>query len=410
MVCRARPHLATFSATQSFAQLYTMSSQQNPFIQFVLDDLSPSHSRVLAVFDHIRLYPEQVCGLMNNDSVKDQFLGEFADRSNRIVQLFHRARILKPARLEGRLATAILVGLLIPVLQESDELDRDALVKFITSALCVIVGNPPVALGMLAKSLANTPHILEILASDESGGAVLKAWSPAFASTIQDSVTLGKWTSRIVRMCDSCRGNHEVEDEVQGWKTLVAVKKSLRELGMQFSQAREKESMYQCKDMPLHSNMRPLDSSDKKSGKKSTKAGFQSPCEIPRDVIEALHVFNLPVPTSERAVANTIAELETEQTLSILQSTIASFPCRLCNESARERPSTPVVLSEEQGLLLTQVPPLRLHGKRVGVWKVLLSSQALKDLQNLSYSGKIRITPTHSPSIPTPYFLYRTSL
>src|SRR5437016_8240641 len=111
-----------------------MTPRRNPFVEFVLDGPSPSHTRMLAAFDHIRMYPERIHELVSVDDAKDRFLVEFADRSNRLVQLFH-PRIIKLSRFESKLATAILVGLLIPLLQASDELDRDALVKLLTSAL-----------------------------------------------------------------------------------------------------------------------------------------------------------------------------------------------------------------------------------------------------------------------------------
>ena len=87
---------------------------------------------------------------------------------------------------------------------------------------------------------------------------------------------------------------------------------------------------------------------------------------------------------------NTIEILDSEKTIAILCTALETFPCRLCNEAARYV-SWPVgganSATRADDSEAMHKPGLDVLGKRMGNWKVLLSKQALKSMQNLNRSG-----------------------
>lgn len=198
-------------------------------------------------------------------------------------------------------------------------------------------------------------------------------------------------------MASSCTSDHGVAEGIQRWSALMSLKSSLLELEHMHAQQTGK-FQYQSSnsDLPLLAGMTQLIEDDKKTNRaKQQKPSDRLP-DLKDDVVELLGAFDLPVPASCRMLRNTIERLESEETIAILCATVATFPCRLCNEAARHvsRPTGAAnSVTRDEDAEAARKPGLDVLGKRMGNWKVLLSKQALKSIQDLNHSG------SHTPPL-----------
>jgi hypothetical protein len=133
--------------------------------------------------------------------------------------------------------------------------------------------------------------------------------------------------------------------------------------------------------------MRLLMEDDKKGRRERQPQGHsQSSFRLPPHAEDAIRAYGKVVPTSERQLQILLESLETE-TREILMEVIGTYPCRPCYEIAIRLTSADRLQSKEQSSQLTGDSGNGLHGKRLGVWKVSLSSSALKDLKDLRLAG-----------------------
>jgi len=234
--------------------------------------------------------------------------------------------------------------------------------------------------------------------SDRSCSEVIKDWARSSKSTVRDAATLEMWTRRVMEMTSSCTSDHGVAEEIQRWSALMSLKSSLLELEHMHAQQTGK-SQYQSSngDLPLLAGMTQLIKDDKKTYcARQQKPNNHLP-DLKDDVVELLGVFDLPVPASCQMLRNTIERLESEETIAILCATVATFPCRLCNEAARHASSRPTEAANsatrDEDAEAARKLGLDVLGKRMGNWKVLLSKQALKSIQDLNHSG------SHAPPL-----------
>jgi hypothetical protein len=143
---------------------------------------------------------------------------------------------------------------------------------------------------------------------------------------------------------------------------------------MHVQQTSESQDELSNRYLPLLASMTQLTADDKKSH----RARQQEPNQDLKDeIVELLGEFDLPAPVSWRMVRNTIEILDSDKTIPILCTVVGTFPCRLCNEAARNVswPTGGVNSTMRDDAAATHKPVLEVLGKRMGNWKVLLSKQ-----------------------------------
>jgi hypothetical protein len=165
--------------------------------------------------------------LMRDNNMKDQLFVDFPTCVDRLMDFI---QLVGPE--DARVAKELWLELVIPILGESEEVDSDALIKLLISAIPII---PTSVLERFAAAIARPPNILERLVSAQAGHCVQDRIR-SFAGTLKGLYTLESWTKRMVSLCESCPNSHGVKEHTQRWSALVALKIALEELEEQFGQ------------------------------------------------------------------------------------------------------------------------------------------------------------------------------
>ncbi|OCL09185.1 hypothetical protein AOQ84DRAFT_221144 [Glonium stellatum] len=363
-------------------------SKRSSLSTLLLSDGEPTFALYDDVIESVTENPEQISALLS-DNIRDRILIYITTRGDRLIHIFY---LLHFRRLTtGRIAAQIISLLLSLVPSLYELVDEATLLKLIVYALCAVLPCYPPTLGNLVTVIADCGNLIERLTSDRSCSEVIRDWARSSRSTIRDAATLEMWTRRVVEMTSSCTSDHGVGEEIQRWSALMSLKSSLLELEHMHAQQTSK-SQYQSSNsnLPLLAGMTQLAKDDKKTHRGRQQNPNDRLPDLKDDVVELLGTFDLPVPVSCRMLRNTIERLETEETVAILCAAVATFPCRLCNEAARHvsRPTGAAnSATRDEDAEAAQKPGLDVLGKRMGNWKVLLSKQALKSIQDLNHSG-----------------------
>ncbi|KAN0075758.1 hypothetical protein V8E54_007028 [Elaphomyces granulatus] len=146
---------------------------------------------------------------------------------------------------------------------------------------------------------------------------------------------------------------------------------------MHVQQTSESQDELSNRYLPLLASMTQLTTDDKKSHRARQQEPNQPVPDLKDEIVELLGEFDLPAPVSWRMVRNTIEILDSDKTIPILCTVVGTFPCRLCNEAARNVswPTGGVNSTMRDDAAATHKPVLEVLGKRMGNWKVLLSKQ-----------------------------------
>lgn len=364
----------------------------------LLSDGDPTFNLYDDVIESVTESPEQISALLS-DNIRDMILIHITTHGDRLIHIFH---LLHSRRLvTGKIAAQIisLLLLLIPSLYEL--VDEATLLKLILYALRAVLPCYPPTLGNLLTVIAGCGNLMERLTSDRSCSEVIRDWARSSRNTVRDTATLEMWTRRVVEMISSCTSDHGVAEERQRWSDLMSLKSSLLELEhMHAQQIGKSQCQSSNSDLLLLAGMSRLTKDDKKTRRARQQKPNDRLPDLKDDVVELLSAFDLPVPASWRMLRNTIERLESEKTIAILCTAVATFPCRLCNEADRHAPrltGDANSATRDEDAEAARKPGLDVLGKRMGNWKVLLSKQALKGIQDLNHSGSnaLLITTSH---------------
>lgn len=371
-------------------------------------DVEPSRNDYIEIANSIANNPGQISNLIQ-DERKDETLLYLIGHSDRLARLFRCIRDfqeLPPNREYGKrtiparnlakdaIASEIVVFCLELLPSVSGILEDVQVIELLVSALenCLLSQSP--SLHKLAKVLAGNGSLLEQLASDNSGGEILQRWISLPITATQDADTLEKWARRLVDLAGSCKGNHGVYKEIQRWKTLLDIKKAFYAAQEDMEQDSQLRAQRLAQNLPVSSaHMIPLDPHIKKSNIASGRKGPEPYIiKIDENFHGPIREFELRIPSTRSELEQAICALEGRATISILDAVARTYPCKLCKEASSHVASG--INAKVAAMIdksLTGVPPLKIDifGKSIGIWKILLSVQAIKSLQVLSRSGKL---------------------
>lgn len=356
---------------------------QNTLISLLFQDASPSHSEYLNIAEGIITSKLQ---LVLDDDSKDQLSLDPEKAGDRILKLFN---VISPRKISKKVADQLSSCLLLPIISAAHEIGNlEIVTKILISGISVVSGCSITILQQLAKAISETDVLLERISTDQNGHWVMKTFVEKFGKGVLDSDVLYSFTYRLMMLCDSCSHGHSTKILSEKWQELQRLRVFLAQLHSEF-EARENERI---REIPALSNLKPLGKDNKKGYKARTEDPSRLP-NIPPNISRSLALFQVPEPRSLRALDTVISNLETETTLSILKSIMESFPCRPCNDVACGSVRLQEMLrtnTDEMKLIDTSFDS-EIFGQRVGDWKVLLSSQAVKELKNLTRSGMYHV-------------------
>lgn len=343
-----------------------MASGSNAYINLLIQRDEPSYAQYRSVVSRIKTNPME---LIFDEQAENQLL---LDSENVIGRLEKLLKEFESASASQPVADQIVISLLIPLVYRSHDLGPSKTTKILISGLRIVLKCPSPNLRSLGKAVSETEALFELLTSHKQGSEFMRDWVENNYSSICEFAVLRAFTHRLVTLCNNCTHDHGTRNQSERWQELLKLRELLQNLKEDFAKTRAENDKNKQKNQRVKTSRPPL----------VTK--------VPTEVTTALESFGIqPRPTSERMVDTILQILESETTYSILKSIIISFPCRPCHETldgARAHGDQYLLKKEDERLITPAFDP-EIFGKRFGVWKVLLSSQAAKNVQSASRSG-----------------------
>lgn len=353
------------------------------------------------VYNQLERDPSQVSFLLADDDLLLKFLSNFNLYASRISQFFKQlsANPVDSSTQRRRscvgpgLADELIESLLLPLLGDDFQQFHQQLAfnDVFGSVIEFCLPFRPRPLEMLASRLSEKDKLLEALISGESSSKAMKEWINIFDTTLFDFEIIKVWARRVIVQSRRCDSNHGVSEQIHIWQKLDSLIGSLNDI--------VPIAPGNSRGLPSLRNFRRLTDEDKKSG---ATTGVQKPSlELSPDVSASLLYFRIQPPRSERALRNALEKLEKDEMLKVLHAVAESFPCRPCyNISTASRPlavksydrydeenwETSATKQTKGPLLFTD-----LLGRKLGIWRVFLSSQALKDLEDAQFEGIVSL-------------------
>lgn len=350
------------------------------------------------VYNQLLRDPSQVSRLLADEDLLLKFLSNFDLYASRITQFFGQLNTgpVDPSNRGSRRASCVGPGIadelvdsvLLPLLGDDFQQFRlrPAFLTLLSAVIEFCLSFRPRPLEMLAKRLSEVEGLLEALVSGEASNRVVRDWINLFSITIFDFKIIGVWARRLAAQCRRCDGNHGVSEQIRAWQKLDDLISRLSDMIPVHVHAGG------SRNLPLP-NLRRLTDADKKSG--ATSKVQKSSIELPADVGVTLQHFQIPLPKSDRALRNALEDLEKGEMLKVLLAFVDSYPCRPCHDGSinpsiaksydryeEENWEIGAAKAVRSSLLFTD-----LLGRGLGIWRVFLSSQALKDVEESRYEG-----------------------
>lgn len=342
-----------------------MASGSNAYIDLLIQPDDPSHAQYRSVIYRIKTNPSE---LIFDEQAENQLL---LDPENVIRRLEKLLQEFASSSASQPVVDQIVANILIPIVTGSHDIGPSKQTLVLISGLHIVLKCQNPNLRNLGRAVSKTEALLEMLISHKQGSEVMKDWVRNQYRSICEFSVLRAFTHRLVTLCSNCTRDHGTKDQSEQWQQLLKLRDQLLNLKEDFTKTRAENDRYKEKNQKMKMSQPPLVP------------------EIPTEVSTALALFGIQSrPTSERMVDTILQSLESETTSSILKSIITSFPCRLCYETldgTRARGDHHLKKDGERLIAPTFNP--EIFGKRFGVWKVLLSSQAVKNIQSASRSG-----------------------
>lgn len=365
------------------------SLNRQDFIPFIFGDETITISLCLPVYAQLERDPEHVSRIITDEDVMLKLLSDFDRYASRITQFFtllnrnaiSRARqgVRRMSWVGPGIADELIENVLFPLLGEEFQqfqLHPPFLGLFAAVIdFCLPYHARP--LEALAKRLQENELLLGALVAGQSTSLVMKGWIGLFRVTIFDPSLIGAWTRRLIAQCKNCESDHNIPDQIGTWRKLENV------IGRLTSIIHDRTSGQLAVPASVVPDM---------GGQSSNKTGAQGGVVVlPPDVKEALQYFGIEPSNSERVLMHVLETLKKEETLRVLLATAESFPCRPCYETSIN-PSAATLnqrykeddLGTADSFLFTDI-----LGCGIGIWRVLVSALALKDMQDAHIQGTI---------------------
>ena len=372
-------------------------AKRSALVALLEAEFEPTQKYYNDIVDDVIKNPQLISGL-SEETVRDDVLISLTTRHHRLARFFHR--LLSVARQTSKSSTAIiiaaeLVGLLIDILPDLHQLlETPKVLEFLVPALdvCFVSSQRP-ALCKLASVLVKSGFLLEHLVSEHLGVEVIRQWLSMQSPTTLDAETLSLWTNRLVSMVQGCAIDHDTTIETQQWHMLQDLKNSLQKMESDTLRASGKRYTPATRhDLPVLGSMKQLNREDKKSRLARHQDTTNTIPPLRDDDKRYLKAFDIRVPGSKSSLLDAIKRLEGEKTTAILLSIMSRLPCYLCVSSLGSAPQTARAETRNESFQPTSISQMEILDKGIGVWKVLLSPQALRSLLHLGSHGQIRLS------------------
>lgn len=358
-----------------------MDTQEIPLIVLLLKAETPERHEYHAVLSTIQAYTFRLRDVFQDEETRDDILLHVDRVLPRLQRVFET---MKSISLHGDVPENLFQGIVSPLLDpEIGILSLDQAFHLAGAALPVLLNKPSPSpyLHYVADMVLGFEGLLEMLIAHGAYSTALLDWLSSKRNFLGDLHVL-TITQTLFHMCDICPADHSITATSEKWHNARSLMDSLKSLVASI-QKDEKENMEPARNLPL-SNMKPLSRDDKKKGRPRRDTGptFQ----IPDDILQKMTMLNLPKPGSRHALSIALEVLEKEIP-SFMQAALETFPCRFCWERLTGTLTTQAHPSTASGWTVNANTNYDIFGRRVGLWKVLLSDRALKSSRKLARTG-----------------------
>ena len=343
---------------------------QNELKHLIFSDTHLTANICTLVFNDLLRDVNQISRILSDTTILSMFLSNFDGYAERISQFFRQvdggpssAQAKRNVYVGPDLPDVLISGFLLRLLDDGfNRFQTEPSYHGLFSSIinfCLTFSSAQ--LGMLAKALGEKEQPLESLVSGEVSGQVMRKWIHAFdmGSPLLESGIFAAWVKRLITLCGRC-GNHLVSEQFGIWRKLQGLIDRLAEVQSTFTSTSEKAKK-----------------------------------EITQGDKDLLADFGIAPPASERALQNVLEKLRRDETVKVLRVLADSFPCRGCYIAL----TGDVIAEEEFRTEQRTAVPLSftgLFGSNLGIWRISVSAQALKDLRQSQSEGGSRKCPTDS--------------
>ncbi|CAG8896595.1 unnamed protein product [Penicillium egyptiacum] len=361
-----------------------MAPVQTPWTSILLQEKPGLHEYNHAL-SNVEKYYTRLQRAMQDGSIHDQLVLNPDQTHSRLLRSFE---VLRAKQLPGPVAEEIFKTMVLPFIHDNI-FSPPQMIQLVGSALPLITKQHPQFLRGIANTLLSSEGLFDHLVANENYTVVLKEWLLSKRNYLPLALSR-QVGDRLVAMCNACSADHGTEATVESWNIAQKLMESINSL-IDISYEEELKRA-KVENLPPLESMKVLSRDDrhltpvKQGPKRESKKEFK----VSDVILQQMKHFNIPPPLSARGLTHTSEHLQNEIIPALMHSVIESFPCRICLDRLTTGGLTGTLAS------LTDVPSGRttapgsaqdIFGKRVGLWKVLLSDVAFKNAKKLIRGG-----------------------
>ncbi|KAJ5783861.1 uncharacterized protein N7518_009538 [Penicillium psychrosexuale] len=362
-----------------------MASVQTPWTSILLQEKPGLHEYNHAL-SNVEKYYTRLQRAMQDESIHDQLVLNPDQTHSRLLKSFE---ILRTKQLPGPVAEEIFKTMVLPFIHDNI-FSPPQMIQLVGSALPLITKQHSQFLRDLASTLLSSQGLFDHLVANENYTVVLKEW--LFSKRNRLSLALSMQVGdRLVAMCNACSADHGTEATVESWRIAQELMESINALID--SSYEEELKRAKVENLPPLESMKVLSRDDKKSTlvQQGPKKELKKEFTVSDEILQQMNHFNIPPPLSARGLTHAVEHLQNEIIPALMRSALESFPCRICLDRLTTGSLTGTLASSiDLPSDRTTAPgnAQDIFGKRVGLWKVLLSDIAFKNVKKLVHGGE----------------------
>lgn len=362
-----------------------MASVQTPWTSILLQEKPGLHEYNHAL-SNVEKYYTRLERAMEDGSIHDQLVLNPDQTHARLLRSFE---ILRAKQLPGPVAEEIFKTMVLRFIHDNI-FSLQQIVQLVGSALPLIIKQHSQFLRELANTLLSSQGLFDHLVANEKYTVVLKEWLLSKRNHLPLALSR-QVGDRLIAMCNACSADHGTDDIVESWDIAQKLIESINSL---IDTSYEEElNRAKVENLPPLESMKVLSRDDKKStpAQQAPKKEVKKEFKVSSEILRQMDHFNIPSPLSARGLTHAAEHLQNEIIPALMRSALESFPCRICLDRLTTGSLTGTLASS------TDLPSERttapgssqdIFGKRVGLWKVLLSDIAFKNAKKLVRGGK----------------------
>ena len=364
-------------------------------LQHGLSSFGRNHQNLHAA---ISAQATQIGSFLADESARTDFLTEFDVYSSNLLDFLafnEKMRAEIGCRTGSHNISREVLVLVCSMLSypEFDLSDTHTMDKLVIAALRYALPSQPATLKVLATKLAEKRGLLERVTSREGAGVIHNLFSVHFINSTPSISSI--WAQKLIGLCSACTGSpicHGITTDVEKWRVLMEIIAALEN-----HQRETEEAPPQHTRNPATVVVRKLNPDDKKSfssaRRRSSVLEPQMP-PLPDRMVMMLDGLHLQQPRSLRAIEVLLEQIRSTEIPAIVQAVLPTFPCRPCHDLSLDpkallEKDRQITRARADSACCFEVPSEEetLFGTKIGLWKVLLSAKALKDIQREMLGG-----------------------